>query len=160
MDLPGLIAVFQGDDMGFRSGTLIRPDDLRKYTLPWHKRLAALAHDKVLLYFLHSCGNLAALMDELIDDIGIDAKHSYEDAIMPVTEMYDLYHDRMGLLGGVDLNVLTRATEEELRAYVRRILDHCAPGGRYALGSGNSIPSYIPMENYLAMLDEWLRWGT
>jgi uroporphyrinogen decarboxylase len=160
VDLPGVIAVFQGDDMGFRSGTLIRPDDLRKYTLPWHRRLAALAHERGLLYFLHSCGQLAAIMDDLIDDIGIDAKHSYEDAITPVTEMYDRYHERVGLLGGVDINMLTRAEEPQLRAYVRRILDHCAPGGRYALGSGNSIPNYIPMGNYLAMLDEGLRWGS
>ena len=29
-------------------------------------------------------------------------------------------------------------------------------GGRYAVGSGNSIPSYIPVENYLAMVDEAL----
>jgi len=27
---------------------------------------------------------------------------------------------------------------------------------RFALGSGNSILSYIPVENYLAMLDEAL----
>jgi uroporphyrinogen decarboxylase len=60
----------------------------------------------------------------------------------------------------VDINVLTRAEEPELRAYVRRILDHCAPGGRYALGSGNSIPSYIPLGNYLAMMEEGMRWGS
>lgn len=159
LELPGLIAIFPGDDMGFRSGTLIRPEDLRQYTLPWHRRYAAMAHEKGLLYFLHSCGQLSAIMDDLIDDVGIDAKHSHEDAITPVTEMYDRYHDRIGLLGGVDIDVLTRADEPTLRAYVRRILDHCAPGGRYALGSGNSIPSYIPLENYLIMLDEGLRWG-
>ncbi len=159
VDLPGVIAVFQGDDMGFRSGTLLHPDHLRRYTLPWHRRLCNLAHERGLLYFLHSCGNLTAIMNHLIDEVGIDAKHSFEDAILPVTEAYDRYHGRIGLLGGVDINVLTRATEPELRAYVRRILDHCAPGGRYALGSGNSIPSYIPLDNYVIMLDEGLRWG-
>lgn len=29
----------------------------------------------------------------------------------------------------------------------------------FALGSGNSILSYIPVENYLAMLDEALKEG-
>jgi len=28
--------------------------------------------------------------------------------------------------------------------------------GMFAVGSGNSIPSYVPVENYLAMLDEAL----
>ncbi len=32
----------------------------------------------------------------------------------------------------------------------------CGRRGRYAIGSGNSIPSYVPLENYLAMVDEAL----
>ncbi len=36
-------------------------------------------------------------------------------------------------------------------------MDDCGPRGRYAVGSGNSIPSYIPVENYLAMVDEALK---
>jgi uroporphyrinogen decarboxylase len=39
---------------------------------------------------------------------------------------------------------------------VRHIIDKCAPGGRFALGSGNSIPSYVPLDHYLVMLDEAL----
>ena len=33
----------------------------------------------------------------------------------------------------------------------------CAPGGRFAIGSGNSIPDYVPVENLLTMLDEVLK---
>ena len=46
------------------------------------------------------------------------------------------------------------APPEEVRAEVRRLIEVCHPRGRYCIGSGNSIPSYIPVENYLAMLDE------
>jgi uroporphyrinogen decarboxylase len=28
------------------------------------------------------------------------------------------------------------------------------PGGGYCLGTGNSVANYIPLDNYLAMLDE------
>jgi len=41
-----------------------------------------------------------------------------------------------------------------LRAYVRQMLERCAVGGGYALGSGNTITNYTPIENYLAMLEE------
>ena len=34
-------AVWGSDDMGFRSGTLIRPEDLREFVLPGHKRMAS-----------------------------------------------------------------------------------------------------------------------
>ncbi|MBN1346153.1 MAG: hypothetical protein JXQ73_25925 [Phycisphaerae bacterium] len=156
LDLDPLVAIFQGDDMGFRSGTLISPEHLRRYFLPWHKRFARLAHEAGRPYFLHSCGQLEAIMDDLIDDVGIDAKHSFEDAITPVTEMKRRYGCQIGILGGIDVDVLTRGTPDEVRRVVRATINTCAPGGRYALGSGNSIPSYIPVENYLTMLDEAL----
>jgi uroporphyrinogen decarboxylase len=156
LGLDRLAVVFQGDDMGFRSGTLVSPDHMRDYFLPWHKRFAEVAHQAGRPYFLHSCGNLEAIMDDLIDDVGIDAKHSFEDAIAPVTEMKRRYGERIGILGGVDVDVLGRASPEEVRRTVRSVIDACAPGGRYAVGSGNSIPSYIPVENFLTMLDEAL----
>jgi len=33
----------------------------------------------------------------------------------------------------------------------------CGPEGHYVLGTGNSVASYIPIQNYLAMLDEGRR---
>ena len=157
LELPGLIALWQGDDMGFRTATLIAPDDLRKHTLPWHKRFAEMAHGASLPYFLHSCGQLAEIMDYLIDEVGIDAKHSFEDAITPAAEAKRLWGGRIGILGGVDVDKLTRLRGDELRRYVRGVIDDCAAGGRFALGSGNSIPDYIPPENFLIMIDEALR---
>jgi uroporphyrinogen decarboxylase len=32
------------------------------------------------------------------------------------------------------------------------------PGGRFALGSGNTIANYIPLENYCVMLEESRAW--
>ena len=157
LDLDRLIVVFPGDDMGFKTGTLISPQYLIKYTLPWHQRFAAMAHEKGKPYFLHSCGNLETIMPHLINEVGIDAKHSYEDAIIPVAEMQRRYGDRIAILGGIDVDILTRGTPDEVRKYVRGVIDVCGPRGRYAVGSGNSIPSYIPLENYMTMIDEALR---
>ena len=157
VELEGVVAIFPGDDMGFRSATLIPPEALRRYTLPWHKRYARLAHEHGLPYFLHSCGNVTEVMDVLIEDVGIDAKHSFENAIMPVNEFQARYGQRIGVLGGVDVDILGRGSTEQVRAEVRRLIDVCHPRGRFAIGSGNSIPSYIPVENYLSMLDEVLR---
>lgn len=154
LSLDRVIAIFQGDDMGFRTGTLIAPDDLRKYILPWHKKFAALVHEHNRAYFLHSCGNLLTIMEDLIGDVGIDGKHSYEDAIIPVQDFQKKYGDRIAVLGGLDINILTEATPEQVRQKTRFLIETCGSRGKYAIGSGNSIPSYIPVENYLAMVDE------
>lgn len=156
LDFEHIIAIFQGDDMGFVTQTLIGPNELRRYFLPWHKRYAELAHEHGVPYFLHSCGNLSSIMEDLIEDVGIDAKHSFEDVIMPVEEFHERYGERIGVLGGVDINRLSQDTPEQIRSYVRFLVEQCGPRGRYAIGSGNSIPSYIPVQNYLAMVDEAL----
>jgi uroporphyrinogen decarboxylase len=154
VELPNLAAVFPGDDMGFRSGTLLSPKDLRALILPWHKRFAAMAHRRALPYFLHSCGNLEGIMEDLIKDVGIDGKHSFEDAILPAEEFQSRYSDRLAVLGGVDVDILAQGTEANVRRRVRRLIEVCGGRGRFAVGSGNSIPSYIPVGNYLAMIDE------
>jgi uroporphyrinogen decarboxylase len=103
---------------------------------------------------LHSCGKIEAVMPDLIEGVGIDARHSFEDAITPVARAKRLYGDRIALLGGVDVDILARGSPDHVRAATRRILEACMPGGGYALGSGNSVANYVPLPNFLAMLDE------
>ncbi len=151
--------IWGSDDMGFKTGPLIGPDDLREFVFPGHKLMAQIAHDSGRPYLLHSCGNLAEVMDDLIDDVGIDAKHSFEDTIEDVRELKPTIGQRIALLGGIDVDFLCRASEEQIRQRVRETLDVCIPGGGYCLGSGNSVANYVPVENYLIMLDEGRRWA-
>jgi len=157
LDLDNVIALWPGDDMGYRTGTMISPQELGKFILPWHKRFAAMAHDRNLPYFLHSCGNLSAIMDDLIEDVKIDGKHSFEDAIIPVEKFQEEYGDRIAVLGGIDINILSAGTTNDVRNRTRNIIETCGKRGRFGVGSGNSIPDYIPVENYLTMLDEKYR---
>jgi len=157
LEFDKLSAIFQGEDFGFNTGTLISPEDIRKFFLPWHKKYSKQIHDIEKPYFLHSCGELSRIMDDLIDDVKIDGKHSFQDNILPITEAKKIWGDRICLMGGVDVDKLTRYSVDDLRKYVRKIIDICSPGGRFVIGAGNSITSYIPLENYLTMIDEALR---
>ena len=156
MDAVG--AVLISDDLGFKTQTLMPPDFLRKYVFPWYHKYVETSHASDLPVILHSCGNLSAIMEDLID-CGIDAKHSFEDRIMPVEEMKKRYGHAMTMLGGIDVDFLCRSTPDEVRARTRQVLEACMPGGGYALGTGNTVANYIPLENFLAMLDEGLKVG-
>jgi uroporphyrinogen decarboxylase len=48
--------------------------------------------------------------------------------------------------------------EAELRAFVCGIIAACLSGGRFALGSGNSVANYALLPNYFAMVEEGLTW--
>jgi uroporphyrinogen decarboxylase len=146
--------IWGSDDMGFRTGTLISPDDLREFVLPGHRLMAQMSHAAGRPYLLHSCGNLSAIMEDLIEDVSIDAIHSFEDTIETVVSAKAQYGDRIALLGGIDVDFLCRASEGRIRQRVRYTLEVCMPGGGYCLGTGNSVANYIPLDNYLAMLDE------
>lgn len=150
--------IWGSDDMGFRTGPLISPDDLRAFVLPGHKLMAEMSHAAGRPYVLHCCGKVDLLMDDFIESVRIDGKHSFEDTIERVTDAKREYGDRIALLGGIDVDFLCRATEHEVRERVRTTLDVCLPGGGYCLGTGNSVANYIPLDNYLAMLDEGRRY--
>lgn len=147
------------DDMGFRSGTLISPDDTREFFMPGHTLMARLAHEAGRPYLLHSCGRLDSIMEDLIGTTKIDGKHSFEDTIHDLGEEKRRYGSRIALLGGVDVDFLCRATPERIGERVRDILDLCQPGGGFCLGTGNSVANYIPLDHYLAMLEAGRRYA-
>ena len=139
------------DDWGFKTQTMFDPDTLRKFVFPWHKRMVEAIHNRQKPAILHSCGNLAAIMDEIIDDLKYDAKHSYEDGILPVEQAYEEWGSRIAILGGIDIDFLARRSPYEIAKRAKALLTQTGCKG-YALGSGNSIPAYIPVENYMAMI--------
>ena len=156
---PRMGFIWGSDDMGFKTQSFLSPDWIRKLILPWHKKSVEISHKYNKPYFLHSCGNLENIMDDLIDDVKIDAKHSFEDEIEPVTSIYKKYGERVGILGGIDVTFLCQADEKQIRKRVRETLDICQPGGGYSFGTGNSVANYIPLDNYLVMLDEARRYS-
>ena len=157
VDFSRVAVVWGSDDLGFKTGTMMSPDFLRAKILPWHKRCADVAHAKGKPYLLHSCGNLDGIMEDLISDVGMDGKHSFEDTILPVTEAKRRYGKRVALLGGIDMDFLCRSDEASLRQRVRETLTVCARGGGYCLGTGNTVANYVPLDNYLCMIDEGRR---
>ena len=159
VEIPNIGAVWLGDDLGYKTSTTISPRHLRQYVFPYQRRLAQIAHQHALPFLLHSCGNLERIMDDLIDDVKIDAKHSFEDVILPVDQAKARWGSRVALLGGIDVDYLCRHSEDEVRAHTRRVIEACAPGGGWALGTGNTVANYIPLQNYVAMLEEGRKVG-
>ncbi len=145
-------AIISNDDWGFRSQTLLSPNQLRQFVFPWHKQIVEAAHAAGRPAILHSCGQLEMVWNDIIDDMGYDAKHSYEDTILPVEEAYGKYGERIAILGGLDLDFVCRATPEEVYQRAAGMVERTQSRGGYALGTGNSIPEYTPIENYLAMI--------
>jgi uroporphyrinogen decarboxylase len=142
-----------GDDLGFRSSTLLSAEDIRHLIIPQYQRIIGIVHDAGKPFLLHSCGCIFNVMEDLIM-AGIDAKHSNEDAISPYSRWIDEYGGRIGNFGGLDTDVLCDSSSVDIVSYTTDIYRLCEKKGRgAAIGSGNSIPDYVSPERYCQMLD-------
>ena len=140
------------DDWGFKTQTMFPPEMMKAYVFPHIRKIIEVIHRQGKPVILHSCGNLKEIMDVILDDLKPDGKHSYEDGIIPVEEAYNQWHDRIAIMGGIDVDYMARKEPEEIYTRSIRLLEKTSISGGFALGSGNSIPDYVPVENYLAMI--------
>lgn len=124
-------ALWLSDDIAYTEGTFFSPAVYRKYLFPWYKRFGEICRKYDVPFLFHSDGKLWGVLDDLIE-CGVNAIHPIEPKAMDIREV-----------------------EEE----VKRLIKEIAPGGGYCLGSSNSIPEYVPLENYKAMLESGLKYG-
>ena len=141
-----------GDDLGFKSNTLLPAEDIRTHVIPRYKAVVDVVHSYGKPFLLHSCGNIFNVMDDLIA-AGIDAKHSNEDQIALFPEWVERYGDRIGNFGGIDTDAVCRLDKPALREYITDVIAKCQGHGGFAFSTGNSIPNYVPLENYRYMIE-------
>lgn len=148
------------DDIAFRTSLFVAPEILRKYHFPWLEQLAEIARSRSAPLIYHTDGVLWEVMDDIIA-CGVNAIHPVEALAMDIREVKERYGNKLCLIGNLCLTgPLALGTPAQVEEEVKRLLREVAPGGGFCLGSGNSIPDYVPFENYVAMNQACLKHGT
>ena len=112
-----------------------------------------------LPFIFHSDGKLWHILDDLIE-CGVNAIHPLEPLSLVATQLKKEYGDKLCLIGNVDLDYpLTRGTPEDVRRMVKERIEKLAQGGGYCCGSSNTIANYVPVENYIALLEATEEYG-
>jgi len=149
-----IFVVFRfGDDLGFKTGPLLDPEDIRRHVIPQYKKIVDQVHKHKKPFLLHSCGKIFEVMDDIISVAKIDSKHSNEDLIAPFSEWTDRYGKKIGLFGGIDMNIICLEKEDRIKKYVKEVIRSAKNANGLAIGCGNSIPEYVPVEGYIAMCE-------
>lgn len=142
-----------GDDLGYKTSTMLAPRVIRQHILPQYKRVIDLVHGAGKKFLLHSCGCIFAVMEDLLA-LRIDAKHSNENQIAPFERWIDEYSRRIGLFGGIDVNTLCLSRAEDVyQEVLEKGTRFRTKALGYGLGSGNSIPEYVPVDGFMAMIE-------
>ena len=136
------------------------PKTYREMIKPYYARIGECLRKHKLHWWLHSCGNNTAIMDDLIE-VGVDVFHPVQKGTMDEVAVAQEFGDRMTFLVGFDVqHILPEGTPDEIRAEVRHLIDTFdRPDGGLCLAAGNGILPGTPLENIEAFLDEALRYG-
>ncbi len=152
-------AMWYSDDLAYAQGLMVSPDVFRKFLFPWVKKIGDLCKKKEIPFIYHSDGVLYELLDDFIQS-GVNALHPVEPKAMDIEELKKKVENKLCLVGNIDLAyTLTRGTPGETAEEVKERLRKVAPGGGYVLGSSNSVPDYVKLENYIAMIETTRKFG-
>ncbi len=156
---PMVGALWMPDDIAYKTGLMVHPDIFREHLFPWYAEIGKLAKARDIPYIYHSDGNVWEVMDDIVA-AGFDAFHPIEPGTMDIYEVKEQYGDRLALIGNIDLrSTLTLGTPADVREEVRERIQRLAPGGGYIVSSSNSVPEYVPLANYVAMLEATYEYG-
>lgn len=157
---PRVAGLWLPDDLAYTESFMLSPQIFRQQLFPWFERLGQICKRHDLLFFYHCDGRIWEVLEDLIA-IGVDVLHPIEPKAMDIRELKEKVKGRLALVGNVDLDYpLSRGRPEEVEAAAKELIRDLAPGGGWCLGSSNSIPEYVPLENYLALLSAGRKWGS
>jgi len=154
---PGMDAVFFEQDMAASKGPMISPEVFREFC--FEPMCARVGHvrERGLQVVLHNCGNNRPLMESFIE-AGIQCYQSLQSIPeMAIAGLKRDFGDRMTFWGGIGLEILLTGTPGDCRKMVREAMAEGAPGGCFILGPSHSIAKGAPCDNFMAVLDEYVR---
>lgn len=141
------------DDYGTQKSMLISPDAWRRFVKPRLARIFARAKRAGKTVFLHSCGNVRAVVPDLVE-LGLDILHPIQPEAIDVVELKREFGRDLTFCGGVGTqSLLVKASPEEVRREVLRLKEQMGAGGGYILEPGITIQADVPLENVLAMIE-------
>lgn len=120
------------DDWGDNKNSFFSLDMWREFLKPYIQQVVHKTHELGMIFEMHSCGYIRPFVEDLVE-LGADAIDPLQYCNEP-ENLQKLYGDRLFFNGGFQTQaVLERpgASEEEIRAEVRRNIDALAPGGAF-----------------------------
>jgi len=150
---------YAGDDIAYKSSTLIRPDIMRAFWLPRMARILKPFKEKKTPVLYHSDGNIFEMLPDLIE-IGVDAINPIEPYGMDIKEVRKKFGTNLTLFGNLDVGGnLSQGTPNDVKHEAEELIDAVGKDGGLVLCSSHSITENVPVENFLAMVETAQTYG-
>lgn len=145
-------AVYFGDDWGQQRGLQMGPRLWRKFIYPVLQRMYAAVRNGGKYVFIHSCGDVDELFDDLIAS-GLNCFNPFQPEVMDVFALLKQYRGRLAFHGGLSTQrTLPYGSVDDVRRETQRLLDAGRDGG-YIFAPAHAVEGDVPLENMLTFIE-------
>ncbi|MFW6162702.1 MAG: uroporphyrinogen decarboxylase family protein [Planctomycetota bacterium] len=119
----GVHGIISCDDWGLQDRLFIHPDTFRTFFKPRYARVYAAARKHGMLTFLHSCGYIVEILEDLIE-AGLDVIQMDQQENMGTATLGERFGGRLAFWCPVDIQqTMIRGSLDDIRAYARRLIE-------------------------------------
>jgi uroporphyrinogen decarboxylase len=141
------------DDYGTQKALTMSPEMWREFLKPLVSEIYGAARKRGKNVFHHSCGNLEAIIPDLIE-IGLDIMHPIQPEAMDILALKKEFGGDLAFCGGVGTQeFLPKASPREVVHEVRRLKEKMGAGGGFILEPGITLQADVPLENLVALIE-------
>ena len=145
--------VLLGCDWGSQQALMMGPEMWHKYIGPRHARMFRRIREAGKYAFLHSCGNIRAVLPE-VADMGVQVLNPVQPECMDTGALKDELGDRLCFWGTIDeQHTLPFGSPDDVRREVKQRLATIGRGGGLILGPTHHVQLDTPLENFRALVE-------
>jgi len=149
-----LDGILLSDDYGHQKGLQINPNHWRKFIKPRLKKIFDRAKRCGFYTFLHSDGDITAIIPDLIE-IGLDVINPVQPEAMNPYEIKKNFGSKLCLWGALGTQqLLNYGTPADIEREVERAKKILGYGGGYILGPAINLQKDIPPQNIITLIEQ------
>jgi len=146
-------AVCFGDDWGQQHGLIMGHQLWKEFIFPQLKRMYAFVKDHGRFVFIHSCGDVDELFDDLVS-IGVDCFNPFQPEVMDCGSLFFQYSKQLSFWGGLSTQkTLPFGSIDDVCKSTRHWIN-LGRNGSYILSPAHAVEGDVPLQNMLGFIDE------